>query len=100
MVAEEDEYTQAVRITGSLAYIALLCQSVVHPIVQASLIGEVREGIAAEIGTFTRGIKKISSSSMNSEEHRGRSDSQKEVCVAIDLLDSCKVSQVASSSSQ
>lgn len=101
LVAEEDEYSQAVRITGSLAYTALLCQSVVHPIVQASLIGEVRQGIAAEIGTLTRKIRKISSSTINtnSEEHRRKSDSQKEeVCVAIDLLDSCRVSEVASSS--
>ena len=99
VVAEEDEMTQAVRITGSLSYIALLCQSVVHPIVQASLIGEVRKGIAAEIETLTRGIRRISSSNTNSEECSKRNDSQKEVCIDIDLHDSCKVNKVASSSS-
>ena len=46
-VEETDEYSQAVRISGSLAYIALISQSVVHPIVQASLIGDVRKNIKA-----------------------------------------------------
>lgn len=62
VVAEADEFTQAVRISGTLAYIALLSQSVVHPIVQAFLIGDVRKGIAAQFNTVTTQVRKISRS--------------------------------------
>lgn len=62
VAAEEDEYTQAVRISGSLAYLALLSQSVVHPIVQASLVGDVRKGIAAQLNKVTQQVRKISRS--------------------------------------
>ena len=62
IVAEDDEFTQAVRISGTLAYIALLSQSVVHPIVQASLIANVRNGIAAQLGTIANKVRKISRS--------------------------------------
>lgn len=60
VVAEDEEFSEAVRITGSIAYIALLSQSVVHPIVQASLIGDVRKGITTQLGTMAQRIRKIS----------------------------------------
>ena len=47
VVAEQDEFTPAVRITGSIAYIALVLQSVVHPVLQANLIGDVRKSMTA-----------------------------------------------------
>lgn len=45
VAAEQEEFSQAVRVTGSLAYIALMSQTVVHPLVQASLVGDVRRGL-------------------------------------------------------
>jgi hypothetical protein len=82
VVAEDDEFTQAVRISGTLAYIALLSQSVVHPIVQASLIGDVRKGIAAQLNTVTNQVRKISrneSSQSNIEDsYKARKTSRNE----------------------
>lgn len=45
VAAEENEYTKPVRIIGSVAYISLTFQSVIHPIVQTYLIHDVRKGI-------------------------------------------------------
>lgn len=81
VVAEDDEFTQAVRISGSLAYIALLSQSVVHPIVQASLIANVRNGIAAQLSTITNKVRKISRSEFNIEDsYNARKTSRNEFC--------------------
>lgn len=60
VAAEDDEFTQAVRISGSLAYMALLSQAVVHPIVQACLIGDVRRGFTAQLNSVTEQVRKIS----------------------------------------
>ncbi len=66
VVAEDEEFSQAVRISGSLAYMALLSQAVVHPIVQASLTRDVRRGILAQFRTARNSVRKISQSEMKS----------------------------------
>ena len=65
VVAEEEEFSQAVRITGSIAYLALLSQAVAHPLVQASLIGEVRKGISTQLSSMAEKVRELSRSEVS-----------------------------------
>ena len=67
VAAEEEEFTEAVRVSGSIAYLALMSQAVVHPIVQASLVGDIRKGIAEQVSAVKRHVRKLSRSSESSE---------------------------------
>ena len=60
VAAENEEFSQAVRVSGTLAYIALLSQSVVHPVVQSTLIADVRKGIVAQFRTACNKVRKLS----------------------------------------
>ena len=92
VVAEDEEFSQAVRISGSLAYVALLSQAVVHPIVQATLIGDVRRGILAQFRTARNTVRKIS----QSELRTGSNSTQNQKKVA-DKNDSNETEETESS---
>ena len=81
VVAEDEEFSPAVRITGSLAYVALLSQAVVHPIVQASLIADVRKEISTQLSNVAEKVRKISrnENGTNSLETVFRKTSRSEV---------------------
>lgn len=78
VVAEDEEFSQAVRISGSLAYVALLSQAAVHPIVQATLIGDVRRGLLAHFIIARDKVRQFS----HSEVRRESSGTQNEIKTA------------------
>lgn len=71
VAAEEEEFTEGVRVSGSIAYLALMSQAVVHPIVQASLVGDVRKGVAEQVSAVRRHVRKLSRSIESSSNEVG-----------------------------
>ena len=64
MIAEDAEFTPGIRVGGTLAYIALLSQVVVHPALLAMLIREVKEALFKHVTAIKNDILRVDPSSI------------------------------------